>query len=95
MRDAESPRAAGRPHSLTLDGRKRAVVTGVSGVESFNEQVVVLSTSDGVLTLLGEELHIEKLSLDDGQLLVEGRIAALEYDERTKPARGLVGRLFR
>ena len=64
-------------------------------VDSFNEQIVVLVTSAGMLTLLGDGLHISKLNLEDGQLRVEGRIAALEYDEKVKQARGMLGRLFK
>lgn len=45
-------------HALTLEGRARAVVTGVSDVELFNEQLVALSTVAGTLTIMGNELHI-------------------------------------
>ena len=95
MRETEPLRSM-RPHSLTLESRQKAVITGVEAVDSFNEQMVVLSTTAGTLTLLGEQLHVSHLNLEDGQLLVEGEIAALEYDERSKPGRGsLLTRLFR
>lgn len=93
MRDAEAAHV--RAHSLSLESRSKAAITGVEAVESFNEQMVVLSTSAGMLTLLGSGLHVSRLSLDDGQLLVEGDIAALEYDERRGKSRGLMSRLFR
>ena len=95
MRDMEPMRSV-RPHGLTLEGRQKAVVTGVEEVDSFNEQMVVLATTAGTLTLLGEHLHVSRLNLEDGQLLVEGEIAALEYDDRTRPGRSsLFSRLFR
>ncbi|MBQ2957990.1 MAG: sporulation protein YabP [Clostridia bacterium] len=95
MRDNDSPHGV-RPHGLTLEGRQKAVITGVEGVDSFNEQMVVLATTAGTLTLLGNQLHVSKLNLEDGQLLVDGEIAALEYDERSRPGRGsLLTRLFR
>ena len=95
MRDNDSPSSV-RPHGLTLEGRQKAVITGVEGVDSFNEQMVVLATTAGTLTLLGNQLHVSKLNLEDGQLLVDGEIAALEYDERSRPGRGsLLTRLFR
>lgn len=80
-------------HALTLEGRARAVVTGVSDVELFNEQLVSLSTVAGTLTIMGNELHISQLSLENGSLLVEGRIDALEYDDLQK-RRGL-SKLFK
>lgn len=95
MRDIE-PLHGIQPHTLTLESRQKAVITGVDDVDSFNEQMVVLSTAAGTLTLLGDGLHISNLNLENGQLLVEGEIAALEYDERRRPTRGsLFSKLFR
>ena len=95
MRDMEPLRSM-KPHSLSLEGRQKAVITGVEGVDSFNEQMVVLSTSAGTLTLLGEGLHVSDLNLENGRLLVDGEIAALEYDERGRSQRtSLFSRLFR
>lgn len=93
MRETEPLRSM-RPHGLTLEGRQKAIITGVEDVDSFNEQMVVLATTAGTLTLMGEQLHVSRLNLEEGQLSVEGEIAALEYDERAR--RGpLLSRLFR
>ena len=83
-----------RPHTLTIDGRNRATVTGVTDVDSFNEAMIVLNTSAGAMTLVGSALHISRLNLEDGQLLVEGQIDALEYDQRARGKGGL-SRLFK
>lgn len=80
-------------HSLTLEDRSVATVTGVEDVDCFNEQLVVLRTPLGALTLTGEGLNISKLNLEDGKLVVEGEIAAVEYAQRRK-AGGFFGRLF-
>ena len=88
------PAPVERPHSLTIDGRNRASITGVTDVDSFNEAMIVMNTSAGALTLIGSSLHISRLNLEDGQLLVEGQIDALEYDERARGKGGL-GRLFK
>ena len=80
--------------ALTLTGREKLSVTGVTEVESFNEEMVVLSTGDGPLTVLGSGLKIGQLSLENGKMWVEGRIDALSYaDRREKGA--LMKRLFR
>jgi sporulation protein YabP len=94
--NAEEKRAQPpKPHTLQLDNRQRAVITGVEDVDSFNEQMIVLLTSAGAMTLVGEQLHIARLNLDDGQLLIEGHVYALEYDDKGKSARGRIGKLFK
>lgn len=96
MRDSSEDKRSvvPRPHGLTMDNRQKCVITGVEDVDSFNEQMVVLVTSAGAMTLYGDELHISRLNLEDGQLLVEGQIAALEYDDRARGGKKL-GKLFK
>ena len=66
-----------RKHTLMLEGRTRAKLAGVTAVSCFNDQEVVLETSEGEVALMGEGLHIEQLNLEDGQLGVTGEIAAI------------------
>ena len=85
----EESRAAGDgEHRLVLEGREQLTVTGVEEVESFDENSIILSTALGGLEVQGEGLHIEKLSLDGGDLKVEGTISALIYDENRGRSRG-------
>lgn len=86
--------AMSMPHTLNMEGRKRAKLTGVIAVSCFNEQEVVLETSEGELALLGEGLHIEQLNLEAGQLHVTGSIFGLEYSAKqtVKEKRGLFSR---
>lgn len=83
-----------RVHTLTLEGRGRAKLSGVIAVNCFHEQEVVLETSEGEVALLGEGLHIEQLNLEDGKLDVTGEIAGVEYNgiKGGKERRGLFGR---
>ena len=82
-------------HTLSLTGRERAVITGVSDVDCFNEQLVVLSTDAGRMTITGEALHVETLDLKDGRLIVEGEVGAIEYAGRPRREGGVLSRLFR
>ena len=81
-------------HTLTLEGRTRARLTGVTAVSCFNDREIVLETDEGEVALLGERLHIEQLNLDDGALDVTGDIAGIEYNAPAagKERRGLFGR---
>ena len=81
-------------HRIILEDRARLTVSGVEEVERFDENSIFLLTGQGSLEIQGEGLHIEKLSLDGGDLKVDGQITALLY-EGEEPARGgLFGRLF-
>ena len=93
MKDYDAAMAAGA-HRLELDGRERLTVSGVEDVERFDESGIVLSTSAGILIVTGEELHIGKLSLDGGELHVDGRIDSISYEEPSGPRGGLLHRLF-
>ena len=68
-------------HRLELIGRERLTVSGVEDVERFDELSVVMHTAAGVLVVSGEDLHIGKLSLDGGELLVEGHIDGLNFED--------------
>lgn len=86
----------GAPHHVTMEERSSLTVSGVSDVERFDENEIVMSTSKGTLVVTGENLHIEKLSLDGGDLKVEGDIDALTYeDARRERGGGLLARLLR
>ena len=81
-------------HQLTLEGRERLTVSGVEDVERFDESAIVMSTTAGTLVVSGENLHIGKLSLDGGELHVDGQIDSLSYEEQSAGRGGLLGRLF-
>ena len=82
-------------HHLILEDREKLTVSGVSEVESFDENTIVMDTARGTLIVRGEGLHIEKLSLDGGDLKVEGSVESLTYEESAREKGGLFSRLFR
>lgn len=78
------------PHKLTLNERKNLTMTGVTEVVSFDDTAVVLHTELGMLEVQGQELKLKTLSIDGGQVAVDGHISALIYEE-PRPARRLWG----
>lgn len=82
-------------HKITLADRNRLEITGVEEVESFDENTIIMSTNQGDLTVRGEDLHIETLSLEGGALKVEGRVESLSYEDRAEDRGGLWSRLWR
>ena len=68
-------------HKLQLVGRSKLTMTGVTEVVCFEETSVVLHTSMGTLLVQGRELKLKTLSLDGGQVAVDGEVSALIYEE--------------
>ena len=81
------------PHKLTLDQRNSLTMTGVTEVVSFDENAVIVNTELGRLTVQGQQLQLKTLSVEGGQIAVEGNIAALQYEEPRQKG-GWVHRLF-
>ena len=69
------------PHELSLKERRALTMTGVTEVVSFEEHAVVLRTALGTLIVQGRDLQLKTLSLEGGQVAVEGSISALIYEE--------------
>lgn len=84
-------------HRLLLESRKSCKLHGIVDVLSFDENAVLLETVDGMLAIKGAELHVSRLSLEKGEVDVEGRVDSFGYTEKTsfaKKGEGLLARLF-
>lgn len=68
-------------HELTLKQRKKLTMSGVSEVISFEDTAIVLETVLGTLVVQGQELRLRTLSVEGGQVAVEGNVSALIYEE--------------
>ena len=84
--------------NLVLENREKLSISGVLDVLSFDDQVVIVETELGLLTIKGDELHINKLSIDTSEVIVEGQIFNLAYsddDINKKTSGSLLGRIFK
>ena len=70
--------------NLVLENRNKLNVTGVKDVLSFDDEVIIMETELGLLTIKGENLKINKLSIDTGDVIVEGEISNLGYSNHSK-----------
>lgn len=82
-------------HGFTITGRSRGEISGVNEVECFNEQVVVLSTSMGTMTISGSNLNISHLNQQEGRLIIDGEFDAVEYSGGKDGKGGFLARLLR
>jgi sporulation protein YabP len=83
-------------HNIILEGRTALSASGVEDVDSFDENTVSIFTGMGVLTIRGEQLHINRFSIESGELSLEGNIYSLSYsDDMGKKAGGFLSKVFR
>ena len=91
----EENKAQALPHNLIMENRNRLTVSGVSDVDSFDEQTGVIFTGMGELTVRGSDLHIINLNVDSGELSVEGTVGSLTYSDDRPDKGGFFSRVFR
>lgn len=88
----------GLSHKLELYNREKGTITGVLDVISFDENTIVLDTDMGLLTIKGKDLHVSRLSLEKGELDLEGHADSLVYSSNEgyrKSNQSLLSRLFK
>ena len=84
--------------NLILENRQKLSISGVIDVLSFDDQVVIVETELGLLTVKGENLRINKLSIDTSEVIVEGDISALTYSDNKSSENNkssFLGKIFR
>lgn len=82
--------------NLILENREKLNISGVNDVLSFDDEVVIIETELGLLTVKGENLKINKLNIDTSEVIVEGKINSLSYSEHTaKSEGGILGKIFK
>ena len=91
----EKKTAVKRPHHINLEDREKLMVTGVTEIESFDEETVVLYTDMGELVIRGNKLHIHQLNVETGEFSLDGKVQSLTYLEQSRPSKGFFARLFR
>lgn len=87
-----------KAHKLTLNNRRTGIINGVSDVLSFDISEILLETEQGMLMIKGNDLHVNRLTLEKGEVEIEGRIDSLTYSEiagYNKQGESFLQRLFK
>ncbi len=87
-----------RTHKVTMTNRKNCMINGVNDVLSFDIHEILLETEQGMLMIKGDDLHVSRLTLDKGEVDVEGKIDSFTYSDVANTAHkneSLLTRLFR
>lgn len=87
-----------RLHKMTMINRKNCTLSGVIDIIAFDENEIILETDMGILMIKGQDLHVKRLTLEQGEVDIDGNIESFLYSEhKTLAAKGesLLGRLFK
>jgi sporulation protein YabP len=85
-------------HKVTISNRRSGVLSGIVDVLSFDVGEILLETQQGMLMIKGNDLHVKRLSLEKGEVDVEGRIDSLAYSDLNhggQDKESFFGRLFK
>lgn len=84
--------------NIILENREKLTISGVLDVLSFDDQIVIVETELGLLTIKGDNLKINKLNIDTSEVTLEGFIFSLAYsnsDTIKKNASGFISKIFK
>lgn len=83
--------------NLILENRNKLTISGVLDVLSFDDQIVILETDLGMLTVKGDNLKINKLSIDTADVIIEGEINSLSYSQKDleRKNEGIFSKIFK
>lgn len=92
----EETKIFAKPHSISLKDRKSMILTGVSGIISFDDGCVSLDVSDNLLYVYGSSLHIDSFSNESGDVCLSGLVDSIVYSGKTQSSyrKGILKRLF-
>lgn len=91
-------RQIGKAQRLIINNKKTAQITGVNDVISFNISEILLETEEGMLTIKGHDLHVNRLNLEKGEVDIDGNLNSFAYSEinsYSKKGESIVKRLFK
>lgn len=82
-------------HMVHIDNRERIEISGVTKVDTFNEDDVILHTVMGVLNIKGKNMKVNKLNVDTGDMLIEGMVYSMHYLSKDKEKGSILKKLFK
>ena len=87
----------GKRSNVTLENRKKLTINGVIEVVNFNENQILLNTDVGTMIVKGQELKMNKLDVQNGDVIITGKVDSLVYTNDKSKAKkdSIISRLFR
>lgn len=82
---------------MNVENRKKLTLSGVLEVVSFNEEQIILNTNLGTLSIKGSNLKMNKLDVQNGDVIIIGMINSCIYmsKEAKKSKESIISKLFK
>ena len=83
--------------NIIIENREKISVTGVIDIHNFDDELVIAQTDLGILTVKGDDLKMNKLNLENNELIIEGKIIAVAYSDINSNGKktGIMNKLFK
>ena len=83
--------------NIILENRKKLVLTGVEEVISFDDEKILLNTKLGFLTIKGSDLKMNKLDVQNGDVIIVGNVSSIVYSSKEvkKEKESIISKLFK
>lgn len=85
-------------HTVVMDNREEMSMTGITDVISFDEEMIAADTEMGVIVIKGQNLHVNRLNLEKGELEIDGDVISIVYEDSNtygKPGGSFFGKIFK
>lgn len=87
-----------RGHSIVLENREKLSISGVEHVNNFDSETIIAETVAGIITIRGEDLDVNKLNIEEGNIAISGVINSMSYSDKGSFAAkglGILSKLFK
>ena len=87
-----------KSHKMMMDNRRKVEISGVNDVISFDLNTILLETDYGMMTIKGSNLHVNRLSVEKGEVDVEGKLDGINYSDISsyaKKGESFISRMFK
>ena len=84
-------------HSISITERQNIQISGITKIDSFDNEEFLLETSAGPLGIKGKDLEIIKLDTYEGTIMIKGIVDAFSYFDtgNSKKENSIITKLFK
>ncbi len=83
-------------HTVTIENRELTEISDVKEIDSFDEDEIRATLNNGAIIIKGNKLNIQRLDLDEGEVVISGRVDSLMYVKvKEKGEKGFIAKIIK